>query len=494
MATDWLHQTNYAFSTLAAQLLVAGASLVMATGEGARFPHAAAADHFQLVIWGAAYDSPVDDATREIVHAHYNASDTYDITRAQEGTSAKQWEIGSKCALVLSAQYLSDIKDQIDVAASSTVSGVVELATDAEAQAGTDTGRVVTPANLASVLNMRTRNKNVVINGAMNIWQRGTSFAACGNIYTADRFSHGTTGTTGVVTVSRDTDVPTSTQAGRLFNYSVKVDVTTADGTIGADDFDRLQHVMEGYDFERFVGQYGTLSFWVKSHKTGTYCVAMRNSGTDRAYISEYTISAADTWEFKTISVNFNYSGGTWDYTNGAGLYISWMLAVGSNNQTTKDAWQNGNYQGTSSQVNFLDSTDNNFWLTGVQLEQGSVATPFESRPFGEEVALCQRYFQKSYDIATAPGSITSAGQAIWYDPIASGMITVVFMTRMRAAPTVVPYNPITGAINEYRDHTSSADFTGTAYPGETGFYFSCLTHGAADELVGFNWTASAEL
>jgi hypothetical protein len=114
MATDWLHQTNFGYSTLASQLLIAGTTLVMATGEGARFPHAATADHFQMVIWGAAYPSPLADITREIVHAHYASADNYTLTRAQEGTSAKQWEIGDKCALVLSAQYLADIGTKID--------------------------------------------------------------------------------------------------------------------------------------------------------------------------------------------------------------------------------------------------------------------------------------------------------------------------------------------------------------------------------------------
>lgn len=115
MQTDWLHQTNFAVSTLGAQLLIAGTNLQTAAGEGALFPASAAADHFQMVIWGAAFTAPVLDSSREIVHAHYASADNYTVTRAQESTSAKQWEIGDKCALVLTVASISELQTRIDL-------------------------------------------------------------------------------------------------------------------------------------------------------------------------------------------------------------------------------------------------------------------------------------------------------------------------------------------------------------------------------------------
>ncbi len=384
----------------------------------------------------------------------------------------------------------------IKQAATEAATGVVELATDAEAKAGTDTSRIITPANLKAVLDMRAPNRNAIINGSMDIWQRGTSFVAAANIYTADRFSLGTTGTTAVVTVTQDTDVPTPAQAGRLFNYSLKVDVTTADATISAPDFLRVQHVLEGYNFAGFVGQTGTLSFWVKSHKTGTYCIALRNSGVDRSYIAEYTVNVADTWEKKAITIPFNYSGGTWNYTNLAGIYITWTLAAGSNHHTTAGAWQNGNYLGTSNQVNFADSVDNNFWLTGVQLELGSVATPFENRSIQNELELCQRYYEKSYDLTTAPGSTATGGCVAFLDPTTQSYHHVLYKVRKRTAASVTFYSTATGASGQYRDITAAVDIGMNAgqEPGEAGFDAYYQAASAPSHLKFFQFAADAEL
>jgi len=247
-------------------------------------------------------------------------------------------------------------------------------------------------ANLSSINSGQLAGmRNKIINGAMEISQRGTSFAAVADgIYTIDRFLWGRNGAM-VVTITQSTDVPNDT-----FQSSYKVDVTTADASIAAGEYAIIVQRIEGYNLRDLIGQTFTLSFWVKSPKTGTHCVSFRNSGGNRSYVLEYTVSAANTWEYKTLTVTGGLiTAGTWNWTNGIGLNVFFTLATGSTFQTTAGAWQTGNFIGTSSQVNCMDSTANDFFLTGVQLEIGPVATPFERRPIGTEFALCQRYFQQ---------------------------------------------------------------------------------------------------
>jgi len=230
--------------------------------------------------------------------------------------------------------------------------------------------------------------RNVIINGDMRIAQRGTSVAAsAGETYLVDRFSLNNQ-TDGAFTLSQYT---ASVPAG--FRYSTYAAVSTADTSIGAAQYAGFCTKIEGYDFAPLVGKTCTLSFWVYSTRTGTYCVAFTNSGNDRAYIATYTINQASTWEYKTITVTFDFSGGTWNYTNGVGLKVWWMMACGSNYHATANAWQSGAYLATSSQVNVMQSTSDAFGVTGVQLEIGSAATQFEYRPYRHELALCQRYF-----------------------------------------------------------------------------------------------------
>jgi len=165
------------------------------------------------------------------------------------------------------------------------------------------------------------------------------------------------------------------------------------DSSIAAGDYCTIATRIEGYNWLPFAQRQFTLSFWVKAAKTGTHCVYFRNSGTsDRTYVAEYTISAADTWEWKTITVTASPSAGTWDYTTGRGLEIGWALSCGSTFQTTAGAWQTGNYRGTSSQVNETDNTANNFKLYGVRMNLGTLALTGAPRPHGLEEFLCRRY------------------------------------------------------------------------------------------------------
>ena len=191
-----------------------------------------------------------------------------------------------------------------------------------------------------------------------------------------------------VCTVSQSTDVPNDT-----FQNSYKVDVTTADTSIAAGEYSFIRQAIEGYNVRDLIGQTFTLSFWVKSPKTGIHCVSFRNSTPDRSYILEYTVSSTNTWEYKTLTVSGGLiTAGTWNWTNGVGLDVIFSLTSGSTFHTTAGFWNTGNFLATSNQVNVMDNTANDFFLTGVQLEIGQNPTPFERRIYGQELVLAQRY------------------------------------------------------------------------------------------------------
>jgi hypothetical protein len=278
-------------------------------------------------------------------------------------------------------------------------------------------------------------NKNAIINGDFNIWQRGTSFAAIANgDYHTDRFTYFLL-STAVTTVSRDTDVPTQSESGHKSNYSLKLDVTTADASIASNDRVAIWQNIEGYNFAPFVGKTATLSFWVKAVKTGIYCVAFTSSANDRSYVAEYTINSASTWEKKTVTLTFDYSGGTWDYTNGIGLHISWTIAMGSDFQGVADTWNSAQDWATSNQVNGVDHTDNNFWLAQVQFELGSTATDFEYRQYDDELAKCQRYYYRKG--VTLDGASTPVAVGTVWNATTTTHAIGYFPTTMRTAPTM---------------------------------------------------------
>jgi len=272
---------------------------------------------------------------------------------------------------------------------------------------------------------------NVIINGDFDIWQRGTSFAAIStNSYHADRFNYGVTGVA-VHTITKDTDVPTFAESGHNSTASLKVDCTTIDASIAAADYASIRYRIEGYDYASLKDQIVTLSFWVKATKIGIYCASFRNSIFDRSYVVEYTINTTNTWEKKSITLTLDQTGGTEDYTTGLGLTISWNLSGGPTYQTTPNEWQAGNYTVTANQVNATDSTDNNFWLSQVKLELGSVATPFVSRPYAEELALCQRYFERIQP-GVAYGTYGSG-----YANLTTEALLVVSYLEKRSPPTI---------------------------------------------------------
>ena len=300
------------------------------------------------------------------------------------------------------------------------------------AKLATGIAPVVSSINGGQLAGMR----NKIINGKMEIAQRGTSFAAAGSgVYTLDRWVPSSS-TAGVVTISQQADVP----ADNEFQSSLRVAVTTADASIAAsDNFGVFQNI-EGFNVRDLIGRTFTLSFWVRSSKTGTHCVSLRNGAGDRTYVAEYTVSAANTWEKKSITVSSGLiTAGTWNWTNGLGLSVGFNLYCGSTFQTTAGSWQTGNFLATANQVNCLDTIGNIFAITGVQLEVGSVATPFEHRPYGAELALCQRYYYRNTaGVAGAP--LLGVGA---FATINSANLQFNYPVPLRSAPSVIDYGNV---------------------------------------------------
>lgn len=314
--------------------------------------------------------------------------------------------------------------------------------------------------------------RNKIINGKMDIYQRGSSFANPANAYTLDRWNYGTAGTTGVVTVSAQSDVPSSNE----FQTSLRVLVTTADTTQDAGDVAAIWQRIEGTNARDLIGKTFTLSFWVRSAKTGIHCAYFKNSGLDRTYVMEYTVNTANTWEYKTVTVTGGLiTAGTWNWTAGAGLEMGFTLMAGSSNRTSANAWQTGNFLATNNQVNVLDTVNNIFAITGVQLEEGSVATPFEHRLLGQELVLCQRYYETGFAIMETYGLLNGVLS-----------MTPYFKAAKRTNPTVtVADNGSVWMTGAFSVPSVSADsFRLTRSKDGTSGHF----------IMSASWTANAEL
>ena len=280
-------------------------------------------------------------------------------------------------------------------------------------------------------------HRNMIINGAMNIAQRGTSLTdvnGTSGYFNVDRWKHweSTAGQYQTSVYSMSTADQNTTGHAKALKVNVKNN--NAVSSLGAGEYAFAGTLLEGQDLQHL--RYGTtnaetitVSFWVKSSKTGTYVLSVNKADSTPTRIAmEYTISSANTWEKKTITITptegstslITASAGAIANDNGIGFEIIWILAVGSTySGATANTWTtNQNHIGTSNQVNWMDSDSNDFYLTGVQLELGSVATPFEHRSYADELFNCQRYYQFSQYNSTRAAYTNGGSQQIFQTDI----------------------------------------------------------------------------
>jgi len=354
--------------------------------------------------------------------------------------------------------------------------------------------------------------KNLIINGDVRVWQRGTSATLNTSTNTqhktADRWNHWHD-TDGAVTESRSTDVP----AGAGFYYSLKHEVSTADTSIAAGQYHAHKYDIEGYDVAHLMWGTSqakpiTVSFWVKSSVVGDYGFCVRpGANNSRLYVDTLKINQANTWEYKTFTVP-GCTDGTWEKTNSAGMQVQISLAMGTTYQTSSlRQWISVLDVSPTTQVNWMATVGNTWYITGLQLEVGKNATEFEHRSYGEELALCQRYYQKSYPTEVTPGTNVSASLGFAGMEGRTGMSNVSSTGEHFRGTKLFPSMRTTPNITIYDRVGNSGKITGTKYLTAdydnitasvqnvcaTGFQAKCINVGDFGG-ISFHYTANAEL
>jgi hypothetical protein len=326
-------------------------------------------------------------------------------------------------------------------------------------------------------------NKNLIINGAMQVAQRGTVTGITSSQYAGpDRFRFGIA-SHGTFTVSQDSSAPT----GSGFANSLKLDCTTADTSVASGTAVYFQHKLEGQDCQRI--KKGTSSaeqlavqFHVKSNKTGTYAFQLSDNDNSRSFTTTYSISSADTWEKKTIIIPADTTGAL-NNDNNVSLTFNFWLVAGTDftsgaASTTWYSHVNAN-AAKGHAVNIADSTSNEWYMTGFQVETGSVHTDFEHRSFAQELALCERYFQIVY--ARIQNDYQSGQTAAFGAPVG-------FHCQTRGTPSITMVNGTSAGVSSIQvAHIHSFGcffrFTGSATSG-----------GVASQVADADLHISAEL
>lgn len=336
--------------------------------------------------------------------------------------------------------------------------------------------------------------RNLIINGAMEVSQRGSSFALTATEqYTLDRFI-GTSYGGNTVTFSQDGDAPST---GNFFT-SIKL---TNSGTTaaGSGSFYSVRQLIEGYVLRPLrMGQSDaksfTVSFWVKSSVAPSiHTVGIINGALNRSNRSEFTINNANTWEHKSVTFTGDTTG-TWATNNTKAMYVDIVVSHGTGNSGTPNTWTANSIEGTSTSTNTWCSNNGaTFYVTGLQLESGTKATPFESRSFAEELHLCQRYFFTNGYGSVTPG-VSGGYSGIAFDTAetAGGMS---FPAVMRTNPTITLFDT---AGNSGRTHRNrSGDHPNACTPqlvSQNGFLAFTSTGLADGKGYCGGVTANAEL
>ena len=318
-------------------------------------------------------------------------------------------------------------------------------------------------AKLTSVNDGQLGNRRLNINGGFLVFQRSTSAASVGasgeGYFAPDRYRQSGTGNMRY-TASRSADVP----AGYGFSYSLKYDCTTASGTVSAGHFVALEHRIEGQDLQVFckgtaqAKQY-TISFHVKSPKTGIHVVELYDNDNNRHVSKSYTISSANTWQKITLTFPGDTTG-AFGNDAGSSLRIFFWLMAGTSytGVTLPSAWTAfSSTARATGQVNVFDNTSNDFYITGIQLEVGDTSTSFEHKRFSDELRDCQRYFQKSYNYDDAVGSSGVQGWFQWRRD-GGNRPHIPMMTSMRATPTFLAYNYTGGTSGQFRNASNGTN------------------------------------
>ena len=352
--------------------------------------------------------------------------------------------------------------------------------------------------------------RNIIINGDMSIAQRGTSATALGNgdngYHTCDRWRFFESGApTAEFTMSQSTDVP----SGQGFATSLKLDCTTAQTSLASSDVIRIEQRIEGQNLQYLKkgtanAESVTCSFWVKSSKTGTFIVELNDSDNLRQISKSYTINSANTWEKKTITYDGDTTG-TLDNDSNNSIRFEMFLLAGTDftSGTLATTWQaNDDADRAVGQVNLADSTSNEWYITGIQLETGQVASDFEFLPKDVNLNRCSRYFQKSYALGAFAGTTTNTGMistARIQNTVSNRPVSVFFNPSMRTTPTITIYSLVgtSGSVSDVgtgtahsRDESANVSTTSP----KNWAYLTGVAGLTAGDGMCFHYTADAEI
>lgn len=318
--------------------------------------------------------------------------------------------------------------------------------------------------------------RNRIINGDMRIAQRGTAAVTTNDAFPVDRFRLSFANSTGAFSAEQSTTAP----AG--FVNSLKYVTTTADASLGATEYAILHQAVEGTNVSDLAwgsvdARPVTLSFWCRSSVTGTFGGTIRNSAANRSYVFSFAVNSANTWEYKTIAIPGDTSG-TWLTTTGVGMYLSIAMGAGTTLSGTAGSWSGSSLVGVTGGVNLIATLNADFYLTGVQLETGSVATPFERRPYGTELMLCQRYY---YRMKPASGDAFSMA----YASTTTGFVGIgSFPVTMRTSPTALEQSG-TAANYAWNGTTSVACSAVPAFSSRSSEFNFQVNYTVASGLTG---------
>jgi hypothetical protein len=346
--------------------------------------------------------------------------------------------------------------------------------------------------------------RNLVINGGFDFWQRvaGNTYtntsAAPGVVYTADRFYTYAAGVTAKsYTIARSTDVPTIAQVGSTVGFSYKFTCTAALAFAATDDLAPIAYKIEGYDYQRIHGKTFTVSFWVKASVAGIYAANFLGASATRSYVTSFVITTAGVWQYVSITVTAE-STANYLFTNGIGLEINFGCFEGSVQQTsTLNSWQNGIYKSFASAVNLLGIAGQSFQVTAVSVVEGSsgVSAGSFARAGGtivQEFQFCQRYYEKSVPLETAPSTIFTNGRLHFdYSPLATWGSAVSYKVSKRAVPTVVLWNPDTGGTGV---QVAAGTIPAASRFTDVNYFEAFYSAGTTYAYVAFHYSADAEL
>jgi len=311
--------------------------------------------------------------------------------------------------------------------------------------------------------------RNVIINGDLDVAQRGTDFPDPGEGYTVDRFYYERESESSArFGISRVADAPSAADCGGKCLHSLKISCSTP-SFVGPDHYAAIYYYVEGYDVRALVGAATTLSFWVKGNQPGTYCVALRNGDLSRSFVTEYTVDTAETWKRVVVTLPLeelalDAASNEGKFTNGRGLAITWTLFAGEDRHTmTAGAWVPEKVMATANQQNLAASAGDSLQLARVQLESGDVATTFEPRAFSDELNLCRRYYEKSFAHDVTPADFAANDRSRSVVVATSLEAERIYTTEVRFA---VPKRTPPPVIVFY-----SGDLSGTGGAGLWEFY-----------------------